>query len=114
MVILRNTKLALLQKVFFIYMVLINYINTYLPIVKIDSIKVILALAVQYDYSKSQLNVNVKNTFLNGILEKKIYLEFSKGIKKPKDSNLVLKLHKSLMGYANHPELGISNLMIIY
>jgi hypothetical protein len=35
-------------------------------------------------------------------------LEFPEGIEKPKDfTNL-------FMGYANHPKLGINNLMIIY
>ncbi len=42
--------------------------------------------------------MNVKTTFLNGILEEEIYLEFPEGIEKPRDSNLVLKFHKSFYG----------------
>ncbi|RDX94431.1 hypothetical protein CR513_23186, partial [Mucuna pruriens] len=47
--------------------------KTFAPIAKINSIRVLLSLAANLDWSLQQLDV--KNAFLNGDLEEKVYME---------------------------------------
>jgi folate-dependent tRNA-U54 methylase TrmFO/GidA len=95
MVALRNTIKTHLVVRGFSQVPNIDYMDTFSPVVKIDSIRIIFALTIQYDKEVHQLYV--KTTFLNGILEEENYLKFL-GFKKSKDSNLVVRLHKSLYG----------------
>jgi folate-dependent tRNA-U54 methylase TrmFO/GidA len=95
MVALRNTIKTHLVVRGFSQVSNMDYMDTFSPVVKIDSIRIILALIVQYDWEVHQLNA--KTTFLNGILEEENYLKFPR-LKKSKDSNLVLRFHKSLYG----------------
>ena len=50
----------------------IDYTDTFSPVVKLNSIKLILALVAQYNLEAHQLDV--KTEFLNGILEEDIYM----------------------------------------
>jgi len=60
-----------------------DYMDTFLLIVKGNSIKIILALAAQYDWEIHQLYV--KTTFLNEIFKEEIYLHnFHKESRNPK------------------------------
>ena len=74
----------------------IDYMETFSPVVKTNSIKVLLALATQYDLEIHQLDV--KTAFLNGYIEEDIYMTIPEGFSLPSNSDLVCKLCKSLYG----------------
>jgi len=56
----------------------------------------LLVLATHYDFELNQLDV--KTTFLNGLLEEDIYMSTLEGLPIPFNFNLVCKLGKSLYG----------------
>ena len=72
----------------------IDYSETFSPVVKLNSIKVLLALATQYNLEIHQLDV--KTAFLHGYIDEDIYLSLPEGLFAP--SNMVCKLIKSLYG----------------
>ncbi len=73
----------------------VDYNETFAPIAKFVSICCILALTAIVDMEIHQMDV--KTTFLNGDLEKEIYMEQPEGFTQ-EGEHLVCKLHKSLYG----------------
>ena len=70
----------------------IDYIDIFPPVVKLNSIKLILGLVAQYNLEAHQLDV--KTAFLNGFLDEDVYMSVPEGLPKhmnPK-SNLICKL----------------------
>ena len=55
----------------------IDYEETFSPVAMLKSIKILLSIATHYDYEIWKMDV--KNAFLNGNLEEKIYMMQSKG-----------------------------------
>ena len=58
----------------------INYQETFSPVTKINSIRVLLSLAANNDWPLQQLDV--KNSFLHGNLENEVYMEAQPGSEK--------------------------------
>lgn len=56
-----------------------DYNKTFAPVTKFNSIKLLLALAAQYDWEIHQMDV--KSAFLNGELDEKIYMQPPPGYK---------------------------------
>jgi hypothetical protein len=50
----------------------IEFTKTFSMVVKMFSIRILLALTIEYDYEVHQMDV--KTTFLNGYLEEEIYM----------------------------------------
>jgi len=73
----------------------IDYIEVFSLILKHSSIRILLALAAQYDYELDQLNV--KNVILHGDLEEKIYMTQSVGFKVAGKEKLVCNLRSHYM-----------------
>jgi len=59
----------------------VDYLETYAPVVKLGSLRILLAIAACYDYEIHQ--GDIKTAYLLGRLEEEIYLEIPEGVKVP-------------------------------
>jgi hypothetical protein len=79
----------------------IDYDETFAPVAKFNSIRVILALAAKLDLEIHQLDI--KTAFLNGDLDEEIYMKLPDGLtSKP---GIVCKLKKTLYGLKQSPRM---------
>jgi len=74
----------------------IDYKETFSPVSKKDSLRIILALVAHYDLELHQMDV--KTAFLNGDLEEEIYMDQPEGFVSTGKENMVCKLKKSIYG----------------
>ena len=59
----------------------IDYKETFAPIAKMNSIRILISLAANQDWPLHQLDV--KNAFLHGDLEEEVYMELPPSLKLP-------------------------------
>ena len=64
--------------------------ETFAPVVKLNTVRVLLSLVANIDWSLNQLDV--KNAFLNGDLEEEAYMEIPPSFEGNNDFNKVSKL----------------------
>ncbi len=81
----------------------VDYGETYAPVVKFTSIRIMLATVAIQDLELHQMDV--VTAFLHGDLDKNIYMEVPGGFKDPSRPNLVCKLLKALYGLKQAPRL---------
>uniref|UniRef100_A0A2N9J7I7 Integrase catalytic domain-containing protein n=1 Tax=Fagus sylvatica TaxID=28930 RepID=A0A2N9J7I7_FAGSY len=74
----------------------IDYTETFSPVSKKDSLRVILALVAHFDLELQQMDV--KTAFLNGDLEEEVYMKQPEGFLSSDGEQLVCKLKKSIYG----------------
>ena len=74
----------------------IDYKETFSPVSKKDSLRIIMALVAHYDLELHQMDV--KTAFLNGNLEEEIYMDQSEGFSVKGKEHMVCKLKKSIYG----------------
>jgi hypothetical protein len=90
----------------------IDYTETFSPIIKPATIRLVLALAgVQYDWPVKQLDVS--NAFLHGTFTEYVYMEQPKGFMDPTHPMLVCKLHKALYGLKHAPRAWFNRLSLL-
>ena len=78
----------------------IDYQETYAPVARMPTIRLLLSLAVQFGHFLRQLDV--KTAFLYGKLEEDVFLKPPEGVDVPEDH--VLKLQRSLYGLKQSPK----------
>ena len=80
----------------------LDYFDTYSPITRITSIRMLVAIETVYKLEIHQMDV--KTAFLNGDLEEEIYLEQPEGFIVPGQEQKVCRLIKSLYGLKQAPK----------
>ncbi|EOY08988.1 Cysteine-rich RLK (RECEPTOR-like protein kinase) 8 [Theobroma cacao] len=79
----------------------VDYEETFAPVARYDTIRLLLALAAGLKWNVYHLDI--KSAFLNGILEEEIYIEQPEGFELSSGENKVYKLHKALYGLKQAP-----------
>nr|GEV20582.1 zinc finger, CCHC-type [Tanacetum cinerariifolium] len=80
----------------------IDFFDTYTPVARISTIRLLLALAAIHDLVIHQMDV--KTAFLNGDLDEEIYMKQPEGFVMPGHESKVCKLKKSLYGLKQAPK----------
>ncbi|XP_072066897.1 uncharacterized protein [Arachis hypogaea] len=80
----------------------IDYFDTYAPVARIATIRVLIALASIFNFVIHQMDV--KTTFLNGELDEEVYMKQPEGFIVAGQKNKVCKLVKSLYGLKQAPK----------
>ncbi|RVW62815.1 Retrovirus-related Pol polyprotein from transposon TNT 1-94 [Vitis vinifera] len=80
----------------------LDYFDTYSPVTRINSIRMVLAIAALRNLEIHQMDV--KTAFLNGDLDEEIYMEQPEGFSAPGQEKKVCKLVKSLYGLKQAPK----------
>lgn len=78
-----------------------DYDETFCPVVRHESLRTLIALAVQNDLQLHQIDVTT--AFLNGQLEEEVYMKQPKGFLTQGQEHLVCKLKKSIYGLKQSP-----------
>jgi hypothetical protein len=79
----------------------IDYEETFAPVVKFTTLRLILAMAAEKDWELDHLDF--VTAFLNGDLEEEIYMKQPVGLEEKGKEQLVYKLHRSLYGLKQAP-----------
>ncbi|CAN1801185.1 Retrovirus-related Pol polyprotein from transposon RE2, partial [Linum perenne] len=79
----------------------IDYQETFALVAKLNTVRILLSLAVNEDWPLFQMDV--KNAFLNGNLTEEVYMNIPEGVNHDKGPDSVCKLIKSLYGLKQSP-----------
>jgi hypothetical protein len=74
----------------------LKFDETFAPVARLESIRMLLAYATHHDFNLYQMDV--KSAFLNGPIKKDVYVEQSPSFKSEGYPNHVYKLFKALYG----------------
>jgi hypothetical protein len=80
----------------------IDYEETFAHIAKMNSIRVLLSIVANLNWPLHQFDV--KNAFLHGDLEEKVYMEIPPGLEDLSSAGKVCKLKKALYGLKQSPK----------
>ncbi|RVW74059.1 Retrovirus-related Pol polyprotein from transposon TNT 1-94 [Vitis vinifera] len=78
----------------------IDYQETFAPVAKLNTVRVLLSLAANLDWSLHQLDV--KNAFLNGDLEEEVYMDIPAGLETTSNFNKVVKGYGFVQCQSDH------------
>ena len=80
----------------------LDFFDTFSPVTRITSIRLLIAITTIFYLKIHQMNV--KTAFLNGDLEKEIYMDQPESFVEPGQESKVCKLTKSLYGLKQAPK----------
>ena len=80
----------------------LDFFDTFSPVTRITSIRLLIAIAAIFDLKIHQMDV--KTAFLNGDLEEEIYMDQPEGFVESGQESKVCKLIKSLYGLKQAPK----------
>ena len=80
----------------------VDYEETFTPVARMETIRILLAIEAQRNYKIYQMDV--KSAFLNGKLEEEVYIEQPDGFILDHDGSSVCKLIEQ--GFPDHTERG--------
>ncbi|GJV87440.1 retrovirus-related pol polyprotein from transposon TNT 1-94 [Tanacetum coccineum] len=80
----------------------IDYDETYAPVARLESIRILLAIACANDFKLYQMDV--KSAFLNGFINEEVYVAQRPGFIDFQKQNYVYKLKKALYGLKQAPK----------
>ncbi|KAJ4772132.1 polyprotein [Rhynchospora pubera] len=86
----------------------LNFEETFSPVARFETVRMILSLAAQM--KKHVYQLDVKSAFLNGDLNEEVYVEQPEGFKKKGKENWVYKLTKALYGLKQAPRAWYSKI----
>lgn len=86
----------------------VDYTKVFAPVARMDTVRMIIALAAQKDWKIFQLDI--KSAFLHGELSEDVYVEQPRGYEKKGSEHLVYKLHKALYGLKQAPRAWFSRI----
>ena len=79
----------------------IDFEEVFAPVARMDTVRVILALAANYGWQVHHLDV--KSAFLHGVLEEEVYVTQPEGYEVKGKEQYVLRLSKALYGLRQAP-----------
>jgi hypothetical protein len=79
----------------------LDFRETYAPIVRLEAIRILLAYAYAHNIKLYQMDVN--SAFLNGYINKEVYVEQPPGFEDYKKPNHVYKLKKTMYDLKQAP-----------
>ena len=79
----------------------LDFGETYAPVARLESIRILIAFATHHNFKLYQMDV--KSAFLNGPIQELVFVEQPPGFEDPSMPNHVYKLHKALYGLKQAP-----------
>ena len=79
----------------------LDYSEVFAPVARLETIRLVIALAHNRDWSLYQLDV--KSAFLNGTLEEEVFVKQPPGFEIKGKEDKVFRLHKALYGLKQAP-----------
>ena len=86
----------------------LDYEETFSPVAKMASIRVVISLVASLKWNTYQ--IDVKNAFLNGILKEEVFMEQPHGFKDNVNPDYVCKLKRGLYGLKQSPRIWFERL----